>query len=51
MGADAPGHARQTGPKASVEYFMTRVVSASSLNSFRRNIKSVDFSKFLTVDV
>jgi len=27
------------------------VVSASSLNSFEHNIKSVDFSKFLTVEV
>ena len=27
------------------------IVSASSLNSFNRNIKSVDFSKFLTVEV
>jgi len=27
------------------------VVSAPSLNSFKHNIKSVDFSKFLTVEV
>jgi len=27
------------------------IVSASSLNSFKRNINSVDFSKFLTVEV
>jgi len=27
------------------------IVSASSLNSFKRNINSVDFSKFLTAEV